>query len=77
VNGGSENDSIFAAGNSGSMQLFGSDGADTIDTAASSAAQTVVGGNDSSDGADSATAPTSCLAMAARILSTAGTATIP
>ena len=34
------------------MLLFGSDGADTIDTGASSAPQTIVGGNDSSDGAD-------------------------
>jgi Ca2+-binding RTX toxin-like protein len=53
VNGGAENDSIFAAGNAGSMQLFGSDGADTFDTGASSNPQTIVGGNDSSDAADS------------------------
>src|SRR5215204_2288873 len=53
VNGGSESDSIFASGNAGSMVLFGSDGLDTINTSASTSAQTIVGGNDSSDGADS------------------------
>src|SRR5262245_27506877 len=52
VNAGTENDSIFSAGNNGAMQLFGGDGADTIDASASSAPQTIVGGNDSSDGAD-------------------------
>ena len=49
---GSENDSIQAAGNSGAMQLFGNEGADTVDTSASSAAQTIVGGDNSSDGND-------------------------
>ena len=34
------------------MQLFGNEGADTVDTGASSAAQTIVGGDNSSDGAD-------------------------
>ena len=33
--------------------LFGGDGADTIAPAVSTAAQTIVGGNDSNDGADS------------------------
>ncbi len=50
VNGGTENDSIFSPSGLGSMQLFGSDGADTVDTSLASGAQTVVGGNDSSDG---------------------------
>jgi Ca2+-binding RTX toxin-like protein len=54
VNGGSENDSISDGGAAiGSMQLFGSDGADTIWVPAATAAQTIVGGNDSNDGADS------------------------
>src|SRR6266705_924087 len=50
VNGGTENDCIIGPSGTGSMLLFGSDGADTVDTSAASAAQTVVGGNDSSDG---------------------------
>jgi hypothetical protein len=33
VQGGTENDCIIAGGNSRAMQLFGSDGADTIDPA--------------------------------------------
>ena len=52
VDGGTENDSIFAAGNSGSMVLFLNAGADTVNFSASTAAQTIVGGTDSSDGAD-------------------------
>ncbi len=52
VNGGTENDSVFAAGNSGAMQLAGNEGADTVNTSASSAAQTIVGGDNSGDGAD-------------------------
>jgi Ca2+-binding RTX toxin-like protein len=52
VNGGTENDSIISVFNVGSMQLFGGAGADTIFVAGSSAAQTIVGGNDSSDGND-------------------------
>ena len=31
VNGGTDNDSIFGPAGTGSMQLFGSDGADTVD----------------------------------------------
>jgi Ca2+-binding RTX toxin-like protein len=53
VNGGTENDSVFSTDAIGSMQLFGGDGADTINVQLATAAQTVVGGNDSSDGADS------------------------
>ena len=53
VNGGSENDSIFGPAGVGSMVLFGSDGADTVNADAVPAALTVVGGNDSSDAADS------------------------
>jgi Ca2+-binding RTX toxin-like protein len=53
VNGGTENDSIFASADSGSMQLFGGDGADTVNFSASTSGQTIVGGNDSSDGNDS------------------------
>jgi Ca2+-binding RTX toxin-like protein len=53
VNGGTENDSIHAGGAIGSMVLFGSDGGDTVNTLAASSGQTIVGGNDSSDGADS------------------------
>lgn len=54
VNSGTENDSIVDNGTAiGSMQLFGGDGADTIFVLNATAAQTIVGGNDSSDGADS------------------------
>jgi Ca2+-binding RTX toxin-like protein len=53
VNGGSENDSIFGPAGVGSMVLFGSDGADTVDANVVPAALTIVGGNDSSDAADS------------------------
>src|SRR5215204_6654290 len=42
VSGGTENDSIFANVNIGSMVLFGGDGADTIAPFGSSAAQTIV-----------------------------------
>jgi Ca2+-binding RTX toxin-like protein len=52
VNGGTENDFIISTFNVGSMQLFGGDGADTIFVTNASAAQTIVGGNDSSDGND-------------------------
>ena len=66
MNGGTENDCII--GNPGAMQMFGSDGADTVDLGGSSA-QTVVGGNDFSDGADTirtgSGAPTCSSAMAA------------
>ena len=53
VDGGTENDSIFASGNIGSMTLFGRNGADTINTSASTSPQTIISGDDSSDGADS------------------------
>src|SRR5215207_8591316 len=53
VNGGTENDSIFGPAGTGSMLLFGSDGADTVDVRTSGSAFTVVGGNDSNDGPDS------------------------
>ena len=53
VHGGTENDTLFAAGNAGSMVLFGGDGADTVSFFFSNSAQTIVGGNDSSDAADS------------------------
>ena len=53
VTGGTENDSFFAATNIGSMVLQGNQGADTIDTSASTFAQIIQGGNDSADGADS------------------------
>ena len=52
VNGGSENDSIFSVDDVGSMVLFGGDGADLVNLNATTSAQTVVGGNDSSDGND-------------------------
>ena len=52
VDGGTENDSIFAAGNSGAMLLFLGAGADTVNFTGSSGAQTIVGGTNSSDGAD-------------------------
>jgi Ca2+-binding RTX toxin-like protein len=52
VDGGTENDSIFASGNSGSMVLLLNAGADTVNFSASTAAQTIVGGTDSSDGND-------------------------
>ena len=54
VNSGTENDSIVDNGAAiGSMQLFGGDGADTISAVNATGAQTIVGGNNSSDGADS------------------------
>jgi Ca2+-binding RTX toxin-like protein len=54
VNGGTEDDQIFDNGTSvGPMLLFGGDGADLIVTVSSIANQTIVGGNDSGDGADS------------------------
>jgi hypothetical protein len=53
VNAGTENDSIFSPDDIGSMVLFGSDGADTVEVPATTSAVTVVGGNDSNDGADS------------------------
>jgi Ca2+-binding RTX toxin-like protein len=52
VNGGIENDSISGPAGSGPMLLFGSDGSDTVNVPASSAAFTVLGGNDSNDGPD-------------------------
>ncbi len=53
VNGGTENDSITTNSTAiGAMALFGGDGADTVDTGGASSV-TVVGGNDSADGADS------------------------
>ena len=54
VNAGTENDSIGDGGTAvGAMQLFGGDGADTIWLTAATGAETIVGGNDSSDGNDS------------------------
>src|SRR5215207_6824649 len=38
VNGGTENDSIFGPAGTGSMLLFGSDGADTVDVRTSGSA---------------------------------------
>src|SRR5437879_1105422 len=69
VNGGTENDLISDGGTAiGSMVLFGGDGADTIFVPSATSPQTIVGGNDSSDGNDvlsAARAPISCSAMAA------------
>src|SRR5829696_6854143 len=47
INGGTENDSIVSANDVGAILLLGGDGADTIAPAFSTAAQTIVGGNDS------------------------------
>jgi Ca2+-binding RTX toxin-like protein len=53
VNGGTENDLIVPIGTGvGSMQLFGSDGADSSLMVSVTSAQTIVGGNDSNDGPD-------------------------
>ena len=52
VNSGTENDVIGSAFNIGSMQLFGGDGGDVISVGLTTANQTIVGGNDSNDGAD-------------------------
>jgi Ca2+-binding RTX toxin-like protein len=53
INGGTENDWISDLGTAiGSMQLFGGDGADTVLVTFATTAQTVTGGNDSSDGND-------------------------
>ena len=46
VTTGTENDSIFAAENAGSMVLFGNEGADSIWLAGSSNPQTILGGNE-------------------------------
>ena len=51
--GGSENDSVFGVAGVGSLQTFGNAGADTINFDAASTAQTIVGGDDSSDGNNS------------------------
>ena len=53
VNGGIQNDSIFAAGAIGPMALFGADGADTINVSNAVVGQIILGGNDSTDNADS------------------------
>jgi Ca2+-binding RTX toxin-like protein len=53
VTSGTENDSIYAATNIGSMLLFGNEGADTITTSGSTNPQSILGGNDSADGPDS------------------------
>ena len=52
VDGGTENDSIFAAGNSGSMLLSGMPAPIRSTSSLQPARQTIVGGTDSSDGAD-------------------------
>ena len=53
MSGGTENDSISDNGaNIGSMLFFGGDGADQIIIIGSTSNQTIVGGNDSADGAD-------------------------
>src|SRR5262249_20395894 len=53
ISAGSENDSIFANGGIGAMQLLGNAGNDTIDFTAATSGVTVVGGDDSADGNDS------------------------
>jgi Ca2+-binding RTX toxin-like protein len=54
VSGGTENDSIWDQNqNIGSMVLFGNEGADTINVDNSANPQTILGGNDPADGADS------------------------
>ena len=52
VNGGTENDSIFGPAGTGSMQLFGSDGADTVDVQSTRRARPSSAATTSSDGAD-------------------------
>ena len=53
VTSGTENDSIYAATNIGSMLLFGNEGGDTITTFGSTNPQSIIGGNDFADAADS------------------------
>jgi Ca2+-binding RTX toxin-like protein len=53
IDGGTENDSFFASANPGSMLVFAGAGMDTINFIAATSGQTIVGGSDSSDGADS------------------------
>jgi Ca2+-binding RTX toxin-like protein len=53
VNGGTENDSVRADSFPGQVLTFGGDGADTVNVNGSVVDQTIVGGNDSADGADS------------------------
>ena len=52
VTSGTENDSIWTGTDIGSMVLFGNEGGDTINVVASTNPQTILGGNDSNDGAD-------------------------
>src|SRR5215211_5968239 len=44
VDGGADNDNIVTTAAIGSMVIIGNDGADTVNTFASSAAQTILGG---------------------------------
>src|SRR5262245_9012779 len=53
VTGGTENDLIFSANPVGAVTIFGNSGADTILLFNASGNLTIVGGDDSSDGADS------------------------
>jgi Ca2+-binding RTX toxin-like protein len=52
VSGGTENDLIAIPAGTGSMVVFGNEGADNISGGFATAAQTIVGGNNSADGPD-------------------------
>jgi Ca2+-binding RTX toxin-like protein len=52
VDGGSGDDFIASDGNNASMVLLGGDGADEFEVINTTAPQTILGGNDSNDGAD-------------------------
>jgi Ca2+-binding RTX toxin-like protein len=53
VDGGTQNDSIYAAGPVNPMVLLGGDGLDTIVASSTTGGLTILGGSDSSDNADS------------------------
>src|SRR5262245_36122226 len=55
IDGGIQNDSIFADGAVGSLLLLGGDGRDSINMGNATAPQTILGGNDAADDADTIT----------------------
>ena len=53
INAGIQNDSIFATGAVGEMACLAATGSDTINVGNATIGQTILGGNDSADNADS------------------------
>ena len=80
VSGFTGNDSIYAAGDIGSMTLYGYLGADTIDAWQSYQSQTIFGGDgtddtDSKDGSDSLSPETARISSTVKGATTRSTAT--